>query len=77
MILIGALIAAAAQPPYQPNWDSLMSRPLPGWYDDAKIGLFMHWGVYSVPAFGLSKWEPGTRGAIPVSWCQLKLSGAN
>lgn len=40
---------------YQPNWESLDSRPLPQWYDNAKIGIFLHWGVYSVPAFG-SAW---------------------
>lgn len=39
------------QGPYQPNWDSIDSRPLPAWYDEAKFGIFMHWGVYSVPAF--------------------------
>ena len=36
---------------YEPNWSSLDSRPLPSWYDDAKIGVFLHWGVYSVPSF--------------------------
>ena len=36
---------------YRPTWDSLDSRPLPKWYDDAKIGIFIHWGVFSVPAF--------------------------
>jgi len=36
---------------YEPTWDSLDSRPLPSWYDDAKFGIFVHWGVYSVPAF--------------------------
>ncbi|XP_063961367.1 alpha-L-fucosidase-like [Lytechinus pictus] len=40
---------------YQPNWDSIDSRPLPSWYDDAKFGIFMHWGVYSVPSF-FSEW---------------------
>lgn len=40
---------------YQATWDSLDSRTLPSWYDDAKIGIFMHWGVYSVPSFG-SEW---------------------
>ena len=40
---------------YKPTWDSLDSRPLPPWYDEAKIGIFMHWGVYSVPSFG-SEW---------------------
>ena len=29
---------------YQPTWDSLDSRPLPSWYDEAKFGIFMHWG---------------------------------
>ena len=40
---------------YQPTWDSLDKRPLPDWYDQAKFGIFMHWGVYSVPSFG-SEW---------------------
>ncbi len=37
---------------YEPNWDSLDSRPLPDWYDDAKFGIFVHWGVFSVPSWG-------------------------
>ena len=36
---------------YRPTWESLDSRPLPSWYDEAKFGIFMHWGVYSVPSF--------------------------
>ncbi|XP_033160517.1 putative alpha-L-fucosidase [Drosophila mauritiana] len=40
---------------YQPNWASLDQRPLPQWYDDAKVGIFLHYGVYSVPSFG-SEW---------------------
>ncbi|XP_044747812.1 alpha-L-fucosidase [Coccinella septempunctata] len=40
---------------YEPDWDSLDSRPLPKWYDEAKIGIFLHWGVFSVPSFG-SEW---------------------
>ncbi|KAH7704348.1 Protein W03G11.3 [Aphelenchoides avenae] len=35
---------------YQPTWESLDARPLPRWYDEAKFGIFSHWGVYSVPA---------------------------
>ena len=27
------------------------ARPLPLWYDEAKFGIFCHWGVYSVPSF--------------------------
>lgn len=41
--------------PYEPNWNSLDKRPLPEWFDRAKIGIFVHWGVYSVPSFG-SEW---------------------
>ncbi|MCJ8746181.1 hypothetical protein PDJAM_G00138940 [Pangasius djambal] len=40
---------------YKPDWKSLDARPLPKWYDEAKFGLFVHWGVFSVPAFG-SEW---------------------
>jgi alpha-L-fucosidase len=44
-------MSASAQPRYQANWASIDSRPSPGWYTDAKFGIFIHWGVYSVPAF--------------------------
>jgi len=37
---------------YEPNWNSIDTRPLPGWYDDAKLGIFIHWGVFSVPSMG-------------------------
>jgi len=40
---------------YQPTWDSLNSRPLPKWYDQSKFGIFLHWGVYSVPCL-VSEW---------------------
>ncbi|GLH08491.1 Putative alpha-L-fucosidase [Gryllus bimaculatus] len=40
---------------YKPTWESLDSRPLPQWYDEAKFGIFIHWGVFSVPSFG-SEW---------------------
>nr|XP_054762376.1 alpha-L-fucosidase-like [Lytechinus pictus] len=36
---------------YQPNWDSIDSRSLPAWYDQSKFGVFIHWGLYSVPSF--------------------------
>lgn len=34
-----------------PSWKSLDKREIPSWYDDAKFGIFVHWGVYSVPSF--------------------------
>ncbi|XP_029452378.1 plasma alpha-L-fucosidase [Rhinatrema bivittatum] len=40
---------------YDPTWDSLDSRPLPAWFDEAKFGIFIHWGLFSVPSFG-SEW---------------------
>lgn len=40
---------------YEATWESLDTRPLPAWYDDAKFGIFLHWGVFSVPAYG-SEW---------------------
>jgi len=36
---------------YEPTIASLDTHPLPGWYDDAKLGIFIHWGLYSVPAW--------------------------
>ena len=34
---------------YTPDWNSLDKRPIPKWYDEAKFGIFIHWGVFSVP----------------------------
>lgn len=53
-----AFQAPSTAPPearYSPDWPSLDSRPLPGWFDEAKFGVFVHWGVFSVPAWG-SEW---------------------
>jgi len=53
---------------YQPNWGSLDKRQVPGWFNEAKFGIFIHWGVYSVPSFsrvvpdGYSEWY----------WCNLR-----
>jgi alpha-L-fucosidase len=45
------------QGPYRADWESLETYQVPDWYKDAKFGIFIHWGVYSVPAFG-SEWYP-------------------
>jgi len=42
---------------YDANWASIDSRPIPTWFTDAKFGIFIHWGVYSVPAYG-NEWYP-------------------
>ena len=46
-----------AQGPYTDTWDSLCEHPTPKWYARDKFGIFIHWGVYSVPAFG-NEWYP-------------------
>lgn len=46
-----------ADGPFRPDWESLKTYQVPQWYQDAKFGIFIHWGVYSVPAFG-SEWYP-------------------
>jgi alpha-L-fucosidase len=43
--------------PFQASWESLERYTVPEWYQDAKFGIFIHWGVYAVPAFG-SEWYP-------------------
>jgi alpha-L-fucosidase len=48
LVLIASCVIAK---PYEDNWDSLDSRKTPEWYRDAKFGIFIHWGLYSVPAF--------------------------
>ena len=48
--LLATSLASGAR--YDPTWESVDSRPLPHWYDDVKFGIFIHWGVFSVPSFG-------------------------
>lgn len=43
--------AVIARGPYQATWESLSEYMVPRWYKEAKFGIFIHWGVYSVPAF--------------------------
>jgi len=46
-----------AQGPFRADWESLQKYETPEWYKDAKFGIFIHWGLYSVPAFG-NEWYP-------------------
>lgn len=53
-----AINAVAKRGPFQPTWESITNTfQTPKWYQDAKFGLFIHWGAYAVPAFG-SEWYP-------------------
>ena len=42
---------AVTRGPYRNDWDSLRTYQIPDWYRDAKFGIFIHWGLYSVPSF--------------------------
>ena len=57
-----------SQDSYEPTWESLDSRPIPEWFQNAKFGIFIHWGPYSVPA-----WSPkGTYSEWYQYWLQSK-----
>ena len=51
ILLMHSPFTTAASQAYQPTWESLDSRPIPAWFPEAKFGIFIHWGVYSVPAW--------------------------
>ena len=68
LILLGVVIAncpgrlnaeslVGAKQLYDPHWESLAKHTVPDWYDDAKFGIFVVWGPYSLPA-----WRPGKTG---------------
>ncbi len=51
LLLAASVVLAQASQKYKPSWESLDQRPIPEWFLDAKFGIFIHWGVYSVPAW--------------------------
>ena len=55
--LLKQVESADHQGPFRADWESLQKYEVPEWYKDAKFGIFIHWGVYSVPAFG-NEWYP-------------------
>jgi alpha-L-fucosidase len=52
------------------DWSWIDAREVPAWWQDAKFGIFIHWGVYSVPAYGIkgtySEWYWHNKDAYPV-----------
>lgn len=51
ILFIGTYGSAAGQSKYQAEWSSIDSRPVPSWFEDAKFGIFVHWGLFSVPSW--------------------------
>ena len=50
-LLVVLLLAPLNAQTYEPTWDSVDKRPIPAWFSDAKFGIFIHWGTYSVPSY--------------------------
>lgn len=44
---------------YTGTWKSIRRHQVPQWYHDCKFGIFVHWGIYSVPAYAPRTWELG------------------
>lgn len=54
----GVVWATEGPQSYEPSWSSVDQHPpAPEWFQDAKFGIYFHWGVYSVPAFA-NEWYP-------------------
>lgn len=45
---------------FSPTWSSIKEHQIPEWYDASKLGIFIHWGLYSVPAFAPPLGELGS-----------------
>ncbi|AWV98380.1 alpha-L-fucosidase [Arcticibacterium luteifluviistationis] len=56
LLLVAGFLSAFSQERYREDWDQIATKyEIPEWFKDAKFGIFIHWGVYSVPAYG-SEW---------------------
>lgn len=60
LVLALAISAINLSSQVLPTWESINQRGYPQWFSDAKLGIFIHWGIYSVPAFaskeGYAEW---------------------
>jgi alpha-L-fucosidase len=62
-VLTGHVSAETGAAPYDGSWESLQKMPVPAWFDDGKIGIFIHWGPYS--AIGYRKGGRGYSEHVP------------
>ena len=60
---------------YEKTWESIDSRPLPGWFDEAKLGIFIHWGLYSVPAYAPKRRDVESTGLAYSEWYGWQVAG--
>src|SRR5207253_8899903 len=77
-LLLSLLSASALAQSYEPTWDYVDKRPTPAWFSDAKFGIFIHWGTYSVPAYApvLHKPEPKDRKSTRLNSSHVAISYA-
>ena len=60
LLLLSLVSGVVRSQDVQPTWESINQRGYPQWFGDAKLGIFIHWGLYSVPAYsapdGYAEW---------------------
>ena len=57
LLLLVLIVLPSSRARYTEDWDSLTTYEAPEWFRDVKLGIFIHWGPYSVPAYR-SEWYP-------------------
>lgn len=61
MLLATCFVQAQSTKKVEPTWESINERGYPQWFGDAKLGIFIHWGLYSVPSWthkeGYAEWS--------------------
>lgn len=56
------------------NWRAIDERPIPSWFDEAKLGIFIHWGLYSVPAYAPRREEIEGAGMTYSEWYAYQIT---
>lgn len=74
ILLLTIITFSATAQPYSANWNSLDKRPIPTWFTDAKFGIFIHWGTYSVPAWAPANEDIGVY-AKYAEWYWQRING--
>ena len=75
LILVLSMGFAQGQP-YRADWASIDSRPIPEWFQDAKFGIFIHWGLYAVPAWAPANADIGIYAKYS-EWYWYRIMNAN
>lgn len=74
-ILLLSCLSFVHSQQYEASWESLNKRALPTWFTDAKFGIFIHWGLYSVPAWATNSNADGF-GSNYAEWYWERLNNA-